>query len=502
MRLPQSYRLDSVVPSLSGVAVIQRKNRTEFGLECIIQARRQASFRFSIEQENPMFLSRCILLLLLFHGTLPAADPRPRIIIETDAGGDPDDEQSLVRFLLYTNDLDVVGIIPDRPRARPGENRNSVRDGLGIVRRMIDAYGECHSHLVKHDSRYPTAAELRRRTVAGYDQVDEGVQLVLREVDADDPRPLWFCNWGTDDESGVSCLKRALDRVLKERGPEGYAKFKRKIHLASDDKFGEHTTSIEPPFPLWVDTFRPELDRKRWYHRFSALTAKAGGFDIRRDVLENHGPLGPLYPLNTTHPQKEGDTMTFLYLLPAGLSDPLQPTWGSWGGRHALNENFPGKPYYWASPTDTWNGKTSRDNVLLRWAADLQNDFRARMDWSNRDFHEANHQPKIALDISETSTSTGSGIVRMTAKPGATLDFDASQSTDPDGNRLIYEWFPYPEAGTCRESIQIFAPDAPRTQVLLPDPDDSATAHLILRIRDDGDPPLCSYRRIVVTIGE
>ena len=38
-----------------------------------------------------------------------------RVIVETDAGGDPDDEQSQVRFLLYANEWDVVGIIANRP---------------------------------------------------------------------------------------------------------------------------------------------------------------------------------------------------------------------------------------------------------------------------------------------------------------------------------------------------------------------------------------------------
>src|SRR5690242_3940230 len=38
-----------------------------------------------------------------------AADERLRLIVETDAGGDPDDEQSLVRFLLYASDWDVEG---------------------------------------------------------------------------------------------------------------------------------------------------------------------------------------------------------------------------------------------------------------------------------------------------------------------------------------------------------------------------------------------------------
>lgn len=444
-----------------------------------------------------MMFFQWILFLLILAGSLSAGDIRPRIMIETDAGGDPDDEQSLVRFLLYTNDLDVDGIIANRPQARPGENLNTVRDGLGIVRRMIDAYGESHSHLVQHDSRYPTAAELQVLTVAGYDDVDDGVQLVIQAVDADDPRPLWFCNWGTDDQSGVSCLRRALDRVLKERGQEGYAKFKQRILLSSADKFGEHTTTLDPPFPLWVDTFRPELNRKRWYHRFSALTSKAGGFDIRCDVFEGHGPLGALYPLNTTHPQKEGDTMTFLYFLPPGLADPTQPTWGSWGGRHGLNENFPGKPCYWANVEDTWNGTTSRDNILLRWAEALQNDFRARMDWCVRDFRDANHAPVIRL-----KGMPEQGIIDLRSTSGAKLSLNAFDSIDPDGNSLIYDWYLYPEAGTCSETAQIDYPDSPDAVIKLPEGRESATLHIILAVRDTGDPPLCSYRRIVVTIGD
>src|SRR5262249_25089046 len=81
---------------------------------------------------------------------------RRRIIIETDAGGDPDDEQSLVRFLLYSNEWDVEGILCNRPQARDGENRNPERTGLGIVQALLRAYGACRPNLVRHDPRYPT----------------------------------------------------------------------------------------------------------------------------------------------------------------------------------------------------------------------------------------------------------------------------------------------------------------------------------------------------------
>ena len=138
---------------------------------------------------------------------------RVRLIVETDAGGDPDDEQSLVRFLLYANEFDVEGIIANRAKAREPENKNPVRTGLGIVQAMIKAYGECYPNLVLHDSRYPTMQELWERTVPGYAETDDGVELIIAAVDSSDPRPVWFLNWGTDHGSAESSLKRALDKI-------------------------------------------------------------------------------------------------------------------------------------------------------------------------------------------------------------------------------------------------------------------------------------------------
>src|SRR5688500_5841915 len=92
------------------------------------------------------FVLAAIAIISLYAAA--PADDRIRIIIETDAGGDPDDEQSLVRFLLYANDFDVEGIIANRAKARDGENRNPERTGLGIIRRMIGAYETCYPKLV------------------------------------------------------------------------------------------------------------------------------------------------------------------------------------------------------------------------------------------------------------------------------------------------------------------------------------------------------------------
>ena len=36
----------------------------------------------------------------------------PRVIIISDIGNEPDDQMSLVRFLMYSNELDIEGLIP------------------------------------------------------------------------------------------------------------------------------------------------------------------------------------------------------------------------------------------------------------------------------------------------------------------------------------------------------------------------------------------------------
>jgi hypothetical protein len=422
--------------------------------------------------------------------------PRLRVVIETDAGGDPDDEQSLVRFLLYANEWDIEGIIANRPEARNGENLNPERSGLGIVRAMLSAYADCYPNLSRHDERYPAPELLRQRTVAGYDDTSDGVDLILKAIERDDPRPVWYCDWGTDSGGAKNNLRRALDRVLQQRGAVEYAKLKDRLRLASADAFGEHTREIAPPFALWVDTFRPELDRLRWYHTFSGLTATAGGFDIERDVRTGHGPLGALYPLNTTHRQKEGDTMTFLYLVPTGMNDPQEPGWGSWAGRYGRQPDAGPRAYYWANQQDEWQGTRNRANTLARFAVAIQNDFAARADWCVADtFEQANHPPRAVLNGDRSQA-----ILRLSARPGERVTLSAAGSSDPDGDALQSSWFVYREAGTFQGECALETSAGPTTRFTAPSVTKPESLHVVLELLDDGLPSLTRYRRAVVTI--
>ena len=356
-----------------------------------------------------------------------------------------------------------------------------------MVRRLVEAYGQCWTNLVQHDPRYPTAGALRARTVPGHNDTGEAVQLLIAAIDRPDPRPVWYSDWGSDRGSGTNNLRRALDRVWRERGPEGYAAFKSRLRLASYENFADHTANRTPPFPLWVDTWRPELDGRRWYHRFAPITARAGGFDLARDCLTGHGPLGALYPTNTGPPQKEGDTLSFLYLVPNGLNEPEQPGWGGWGGRLGPNPEYPGRPYYWAGLTDAWQGSTNRDNTLLRWAPAIQNDFKARLDWCVRPPDGANHPPVVRV------SPTG----EIALGPGETVVFDAGRSADRDGDRLTFAWQYYAEAGTCTAPPQLQA-NGSVAVLTAPATPASGTAHVILAVTDSGDPPHTRYQRLRV----
>ncbi|TVS09181.1 MAG: DUF1593 domain-containing protein, partial [Planctomycetaceae bacterium] len=107
-----------------------------------------------------------ILLFALGFVLAPTADAqdKPNVIIQTDihpADGEPDDKQSLIRFLLEANEFNILGLIAtDRS---PELNAQS----LDRIHEVIDAYKEAYPNLVKHASGYPSADYLRSVATVG-----------------------------------------------------------------------------------------------------------------------------------------------------------------------------------------------------------------------------------------------------------------------------------------------------------------------------------------------
>ncbi len=436
----------------------------------------------------------------MLPGTVQAAG-KLRVIIETDIGGDADDQASFVRFLLYTNEWDVEGIIADRPSST--FDKDPVRDHLGLHARnghelalaYLKAYSEVYPNLCKHARGYHTGEFLQKRTVPGHNDTDAGVKLITAAADRNDPRPIWYGNWGSNS-GAKSNLRRALDKASTERTPREFARFAGKFRIVTLDGPGPNTRQgYDDHILLHVETGYPMLDGAKWYHRFRPLTEKTAGFNVTRDV-KHVGALGALY----TTP-KEGDSWSFVYLIPTGLNDPTQPMWGGWAGRYGPRESDPlnkrgpkGKQFYWANQKDTWKGKTNRDNTAQRWAVHLQNDFKSRLKWCvSERFENANHAP-----VPHCQGNSTREILQVEAKAGRPLALDASGSSDPDSDKLSYRWFVYPEPGTYRGDVGVRNANNEKATLDVPDDATGKTIHVILEVTDAGEPALTRYRRLIV----
>ncbi|MEK7399442.1 MAG: nucleoside hydrolase-like domain-containing protein, partial [Candidatus Poribacteria bacterium] len=237
-----------------------------------------------------------------------------------------------------------------------------------------------------------------------------------------------------------------------------------------------------------MDTFFPVMDGGRWYHRWKELTVDAGGFDVDNDLMNGHEALCANYTI-----PKEGDTMSFMHLIPNGLHNVQHPEWGNWSGRYSFNCEL---GMWWCDQQDTYEGNTNRDNTLKRWAVHLQNDFKTRADWCITEcFNDANHEP-----IPHLQGDASRDVLLIDTHAGKNLVLTAEGSNDPDGNNLSYQWVYYSEASTYKGEVTI--EDSNKVNCIIKIPPDAVekTVHIILQVTDDGDVPLTRYRRAIIRI--
>jgi hypothetical protein len=443
---------------------------------------------------------------------------KPRILVLTDIGGDPDDEQTLIRLLVYANEFDIEGIIPEMWEGHRGRHGVLTPGSqLELVHEIIRRYGQVRDNLALHADGYPGEADLHdvvkrgkvgvstsldRDTVADVSHLvgegldTEGSEWIIRLVDSPDPRTLDVNVWG-----GTADLAQALWKVRATRPLDQVAAFvsRIRVHAIGDqDDTGPWIRKWFPSLFYILDHARDGNKMHSCYRGMflggdESLTSSAW---VDSHVRRDHGPLGEFYPPEAwTGPNphgalKEGDTPSWFYFMRNGLNLPGEPSAGGWGGRFAPNGT------YWQDTQDTVNGETSGRATVWRWRPRFQNGFQARMDWCVQPANRANHPP-VAIANGET----GRAPVRISALPGERVALTATDSHDLDGGVLAYRWWVYREAGTYEHSVRIGRAASSEVDLLVPLDAAGTTIHVILEVTDSGVPPLTGYRRVIVHVG-
>jgi hypothetical protein len=457
----------------------------------------------------------------------------PRVIIISDIGNEPDDQMSLVRLLLYSNELDIEGLIATTSTWQKTATHPET------MRALIAAYGQVRPNLLLHAKGWPEASELAAHVYAGQTaygmaatgtgKTSDGAQAIIHAAERDDPRPVWICLWG-----GANTLAQALIEIRATHTAEETARLVAKLRISSISDQDDAGPWIRREFPALFYIVSPSTPTGGEY-AYATWTGISGdayyrngtGADsttVTNEWLESNirkGPLGKLYPRFMFI--MEGDTPSYLGLIDNGLNSWRRPDWGGWGGRYVYRQPYGETHPIWTQGGDEFGRVTSQDTVIgidgvehvsdqatiWRWREAFQNDFAARMAWTIADYAHASHNPLV--DVNGTP---GTSVIEMNVDVGQAVVLDATHSVDPDGRILHFHWFHYAEAGVADgnlAALTLTGAETPRLTVRA----DSAcrslwlpiipckgpgTAHIILAVTGEGSPKLTSYRRIILHV--
>src|SRR5437870_11904229 len=101
---------------------------------------------------------KCLLAVFLLAAATLGAAERPRSCVLSDIGDDPDDQQSMVRLMVYANEFEIEGLNATAA-GTPGELKEA-RTRPELIREIVAAYGQVRENLARQAGGWPTAGEL------------------------------------------------------------------------------------------------------------------------------------------------------------------------------------------------------------------------------------------------------------------------------------------------------------------------------------------------------
>ncbi|HEM4403603.1 DUF1593 domain-containing protein [Streptococcus suis] len=482
---------------------------------------------------------------------------KPRTIVTTD--GEIDDFNSFIRLLLYTNDIDLEGIIltSSKFHYRGTSNKPAHRwTGTRWIPELIDNYAKVYPNLIKHDANYPSPEYLHSIYKIGnisdageMEIVTEGSEHIVQLLLDEDPRPILIQTWG-----GTNTTARAL-KSIQERfeGTSEWNRIREKVEtkvilyiiLNQDETFDEYifqnwklrviNDSSNFGYFAYVWKSLPKEIRTvlepEWF--LSNIKGKGALLDKYALIGDGHYLSGEEERFQfgrqsylDSHPDirryefiSEGDSPSYFYLLSLGLRKIEDPTSGGWGGRFIKSTDG-----IYENICADYNPLTQQFEIeygFTRWINDIQADFAARAEWCVADdFKQATHYPKIHAEKTHLSV-----------KPGQVITLTAP-SCDPNGLELSYKWYCYFEASSywdfhkidlqpvfsklgdmeiqiSKHSKKMSLPAELHISGVTTDtvsmtiPSDAEVGddfHIILEVQNDAAKPLKSYQRYILKV--
>ena len=441
-----------------------------------------------------------LLLSLAISASCVAAPLKPRVVVLTDISTwETDDHESLIRFLAHADMFEIEGLVISTGYSIKTLTKSPEKDFINIAHGVVDAYEKDLPNLKKRSEQvghkfdgakqeigyWPSPQYLRDRIMFGSlnrgkrfigdDNDSPGSKLIIKLADEEDPRPVWVTVWG-----GGNTVAQSVYRVKKDRTAEQFKAFLRKIRVYTITDQDRHYRGegLEVSAHGWIrEQAGSDLlfiwDENAWKAHNGTGKSNWGQYET---YIQGHGHLGSQYPKYKYG--VEGDTPSFLYLMPIGLNDPEDPTQCSWGGTYKGNAN------------NLWQPADSCRSYFDRFYPAAFNNFAARMDWAKDG--AGNRNPMIVIDGDD-----GISILTKNPRQGTAVTLDASKTFDPDGDNLKFNWWIQSDAGSYTRDIKISNSNSSRATVEIPDKSAGRTFHVICEVTDGGTHNLTSYRRII-----
>lgn len=296
-----------------------------------------------------------------------------RIFVLTDIGNEPDDQMSFVRLLVYSNEVDIEGLVATTSTWQ----RNHTQPNT--LQEIINTYDKVRPNLTKHAQGWPSTKYLLSLVSSGQPvygmaavgdgKSSDGSRALIKAADRADNRPLWINLWG-----GANTLAQALWDVRATRSAQEVATFVSRLRIYSISDQDDAGSWIRREFPeLFYIVMPSSQDSDDYYYAtwtgisgdvFYRNGMGADGSLITNEWLEKNirkGPLGKHYP--KFEYIMEGDTPAFLGLLNNGLASHQSPSWGGWGGRYIYRQPKGETHPIWTQGGGG-GGLTSQDEVV------------------------------------------------------------------------------------------------------------------------------------------